>query len=58
MLPIMLYGSETLSARQLTSRIYSGLMQWTNGAYEESLTFVGTTLSEMLTSVATTFINH
>jgi len=25
-----------LNAGQLTRRIYSGLMQWTNGAYEES----------------------
>ena len=41
-----------LNARQLTRRIYSGLMQWTNGAYKESWTFAGTTLSEMPTSIA------
>ena len=41
-----------LNAGQLTRRIYSGLMQWTNGAYEESWTFVGMSLSEMPTPVA------
>jgi len=34
-----------LTAGQLTRQIYSGLMQWTNGAYEESWTFADTTLS-------------
>jgi len=47
-----------LNAGQLTRQIYSGLMQWTNGAYEESLTFVGTTLSEMSTSVALPTSHH
>jgi len=32
-----------LNAGQLTRWIYSGLMQWTNGAYKESWTFAGTT---------------
>jgi len=32
-----------LNAGQLTRRIYSGLIQWTNGAYEEFWTFAGTT---------------
>jgi len=41
-----------LNAGQLTRQIYSGLMQWTNGAYEESWTFVVMTLSEMPTSIA------
>ena len=34
-----------LNAGQLTRQIYSGLMQWTNGPYEESWTFTDTTLS-------------
>jgi len=33
-----------LNAGQLTRRIYSGLIQWTNGAYEEFWTFAGTTI--------------
>jgi len=33
-------------------------MQWTNGAYEESWIFVGTTLSEMPTSVALPTSHH
>ena len=41
-----------LNAGQLTRRIHSGLMKWTNGAYKESWTFGGTTLLEMPTSVA------
>ena len=41
-----------LNAGQLTRWTYSGLMQWTIGAYEESWTFAGTTLSEMPTSIA------
>ena len=45
-------------AGQLTRRIYSGLMPWTNGAYEESWTFAGTTLSEMPTSVALPTSHH
>jgi len=49
---------------QLTRQIYSGLMQWTNGAYKESCTVAGTTLSKMPTSItfpyqpATTFVHH
>jgi len=41
-------------------RINSGLMQWTwtNGDYEESWTFAGTTLSEMPTSVALPTSHH
>jgi len=43
-----------LNAGQLTTLIwaYSGLMQWTNCAYDESWTFADTTLYEMPTSVA------
>jgi len=52
-LPIMLYGSECWARR-----IYSGLMQWTNGDYEESWTFAGTTLSEMPTSVKLLTSHH
>ena len=47
-----------LNAGQLTRRICSGLMQWINGVYEESRTFVGTTLSEMPTSVALHTSHH
>jgi len=47
-----------LNAWQLTRWIYSGLMPWTNGAYEESWTFAGTTLSEMPTSVALRTSHH
>jgi len=47
-----------LNAGQLTRWIYSGSMQWTNGAYEESWIFVGTTLSEMPTSVALPTSHH
>ena len=47
-----------LNTVQLTRQIYSGLMQWTNGAYEVSWTFAGTTLSEMLTSVALPTSHH
>ena len=46
-----------LNAGQLT-RLYCGLMQWTNGAYEESWTFAGTNLSEMLTSIALPTSHH
>ena len=47
-----------LNAGQLTRWTYSGLMQWTNGAYEESWTFAGTTLSEMPTSIAIPTSHH
>jgi len=47
-----------LNAGQLTRQIYSGLIQWTNGAYEESWTFAGTTLSEMPTAVALPTSHH
>jgi len=48
-----------LNAGQSTKRIYSGLMQWTNGAYEESWAFAGgTTSSEMPTSVALPTSHH
>ena len=40
-----------MNAGLLTRQIYSRLMQWTNGAYEESWTFFSTTLSEMPTSI-------
>jgi len=33
-----------MNAGQLTRQIYSRLMQWTNGAYEESWTFFSTTV--------------
>jgi len=42
-----------LNAGQLTR-----LMQWTNGAYEESWTFAGTNLSEMPTSIALPTSHH
>ena len=35
----------------LTRQIYSGLMQWTNGAYEVSWTFAGTTNQPPLLSI-------
>ena len=47
-----------LNAGQLTRWIYSGLMQWTNGIHEESRTFFGTTLSEMLTSITLLTSHH
>jgi len=47
-----------LNAGQLIRCIYSGLMQWTNGAYRESWTFAGMTLSEMPTSVALPTSHH
>jgi len=47
-----------LNAGQLTKWIYSGLMPWTNGAYEKSWTFAGTTFSEVLTSVALPTSHH
>ena len=33
-------------------------MRWTNGAYEESWTFTGTTLSEVPTSIALPTSHH
>ena len=45
-----------LNAGQLW--IKSGWMQWTNGVYEESWTFAGTTLSEMPTPVALPTSHH
>jgi len=45
-----------LNAGQLTRRTHSELWQCTNGAYEESWTFAGTTFSEMLISVSVTTI--
>jgi len=47
-----------LNAGQLTRQIYSGLMQWTSGAYKETWTFCGTTLSVMPTSVALPASHH
>jgi len=47
-----------MNAGQLTRRIYSGLMQWTNGAGKESWIFAGTTLSEIPTSVALPTSHH
>jgi len=47
-----------LNAGQLTRRIFSGFMHWTNGAYEESWTFDGTNLSEMPTCVALHTSHH
>jgi len=47
-----------LNAGQLTWSIYSSLVQWTNGAYGESRTFAGTTLSEMSTSVELPTSHH
>ena len=47
-----------LNAGQLTWSIYSSLVQWTNGAYGESWTFAGTTLSEMSTSVELPTSHH
>jgi len=38
--------------------LYSGLTQWNNGAYEESWTFVGMTLSEMPTYIALPTSHH
>jgi len=39
-------------------RIYSELMQWTNGACKESSAFIGTTLSQMPTTVALLTSHH
>jgi len=48
----------SLNAGQLTRQIYSGLMQWTDGACQESWMFAGTTFSEMPTSVALATSHH
>jgi len=45
-----------LKAGQLTRRMYSGLTQWTNSAYEESWTFADMTLSEMPDSALLTIV--
>jgi len=45
---IMLRG---LNVGQSTRWTYSKLTHWTSGVYEESLAFVGTILSEMLTFI-------
>ena len=37
---------------------FCGLMQWTSGAYPESWTFSGTSLSEMMASVALPTSHH
>ena len=61
-----------MNAGKLTRRIHSGLTQWTNGAYEESWTFVGMTvrnaairritnqppLSSIIKSRCLTFFGH
>ena len=46
----------SLSVRLLRS--FCGLMQWTSGAYPESWTFSGTSLSEMMASVALPTSHH
>ena len=54
-LPIVLHGFECWES---TRRTYSELMHWTSGVNEESLTFIGMILSQMLTFVVRPISHH